>query len=211
MKPKLIIFDYDGVIMNSFDFIKKAYDNIAEEYQIDKPNNQEYYLDFFELDWRNTLKKWGIADKNEIDRVVKIYYDTYDKLNNTITPYDGITEVIKKVSEEYCTAIVSNTYRKVILAKLMEFKLEKFFDLILGIEDGDFKPSPDLLIKCMGKLNYEPQDTVFIGDMDGDIIAGKAAKVKKIIAVTYGFHTLRRLKGADIIVNSPSEIIKAVR
>jgi phosphoglycolate phosphatase-like HAD superfamily hydrolase len=43
--------------------------------------------------------------------------------------------------------------------------------------------------------------------MDGDIKSGKAAKVKMTVAVTYGYHTKRRLKDADKIINSPKELL----
>jgi phosphoglycolate phosphatase-like HAD superfamily hydrolase len=53
----------------------------------------------------------------------------------------------------------------------------------------------------------DAKDAAFIGDMDGDIVCGKAAKIGKIIAVTYGFHLKHRLKDADVIIDSPEELL----
>ncbi|MBN2421806.1 HAD family hydrolase [Candidatus Woesearchaeota archaeon] len=211
MKTRLVIFDCDGVIIDSFGVIADIYDELTKKHNIKKPEGKEFYRDFFELDWRKTLRKLNINTEEGMARAVGIFEDLVKKNYHKFRPFKGIDKVLGKLHEKYRLAIVSNNQKQNFIPKLKEYSLHDYFDLILGIDDGEFKPSPDLLLKCMDKLDCLPGETVFVGDMEGDIQAGKAAKVKKVIAVTYGFHTISRLKKADILVNTPEEIIEAVK
>jgi HAD superfamily hydrolase (TIGR01549 family) len=211
MQTKLIIFDVDGVIFDTFSIATEIYDKIAEEFNIKKPTSQDFYKDFFELDWRLTLKKWNITSKKDMKKVIEIFNSFTKNNEHIIKPFKNIDFVLKKLKNHYELAIVSNNKKSNFIPRLQKFNLKQYFSLVLGIDDGEFKPSPDLLIKCMKRLNYYPKETIFVGDMDGDILAGKRAKLKKTIAVTYGFHNQSKLNKADVIINSPLEIIGAVK
>ena len=205
---KLIIFDYDGVIVDSLAFLKKVYMKISGILHIDVPEKDELFRELLELDWRETYKKLDIIAKDKVSLSEFTYHIYSSKHSNLIKPYPDIKEVLEKLSKKYKLAIVSNSFKKDIIPMLKKHELD-YFSAIFTPEDGILKPHPDLLIKCMHHFNVKSKDTVFIGDMDGDIVAGKAAKVKTI-AVTYGFHLKHRLAEADIIINSPKEIISAL-
>ena len=115
--------------------------------------------------------------------------------------------IIKALSGKYKLAVVSNNFRKILSERLKEFGMYEHFSAIYCCDDGELKPSPDLIIKCMKHFGAAPEECAFIGDMDGDIISAKAAKVGKVVAVTYGYHLKHRLKDADVIVHSPKELL----
>ncbi|MBU0758021.1 MAG: HAD family hydrolase [Nanoarchaeota archaeon] len=211
MKTSLVIFDVDGVLMDTFPVTRDIYDSLADEFGLKKSENHEFYDDFFELDWRISLKKFGIVTDDDRAKAEKVFSRLIIEHDNMISPFRGIPEVLTTLKQDYTLAIVSNNQKVNFIQRLEKHNIMNHFDLILGLEDGEFKPSPDMLIKCMKRLNKSPEETVFIGDMDGDIIAGKRAKIKKTIAVTYGFHKIHRLKEADEIIHSPSEIIEAIK
>ena len=68
-----------------------------------------------------------------------------------------------------------------------------------------------LSITCMKRLNSLPEETVYIGDMDGDMMAGRRAGVK-VIGVTWGWHKKEKLEQhkPDLIVESPQELLEAI-
>ena len=204
----LIIFDYDGVLVDSFELNKRIYKDLSVEFNLDLPNNSDYYRELWELDWRETMKKLGLSTKEDFEKNYIIYSNGLKKYGSMVKPYDDIPEVLKSLSKKYKLAVVSHNFRDEIKNKLKEFNLLQFFDVTYGAEDGELKPSPDMLIKCMKKLNIKPKNTSFIGDMDGDIQSGRAAKLGKIIAVTYGFHLKNKLMDADIIIDNPIDLIK---
>jgi phosphoglycolate phosphatase len=205
---KLIIFDYDGVLVDSLPFLKKVYLRIADIIGIDMPTRDEYFRELLELDWRETYKKLDILAKDKVNISEFVYHYFNHKYSDYIKPYPEIPETIKKLSKKYKLAIVSNSFKKDIVPLLKKHNLFEYFSAIFTPEEGMLKPHPDLIIKCLDYLKILPKDAAFVGDMDGDIICGRAAKVGKIIAVTYGFHLKHRLKDADVIIDSPKELLK---
>ncbi len=204
---KLVIFDYDGVLVDSFEATMKIYLDISNEFKLNLPESPEYFKELFELDWRETIKKLKLYEKKKLDKINEIYINGLKKYDYLIKPYPNINHVLEKLSEKYTLAVASNNIRQELEYRLNKFNLIKYFTLVLGEEDGELKPSPDLLLKCMKRLNASPKETSFIGDMDGDIKAGRAAKIGKIIAVTYGFHEKHKIKDADVIVETPEELL----
>jgi HAD superfamily hydrolase (TIGR01549 family) len=215
MQTKLIIFDFDGVILDTFDLTRHIYTKFAEEFSNktlrDNIANPEFFRDFFELDWRKTLKKIDIVTKEDIGKADALFVRMSKEFRSMIKVYDGMEDVLRELSKKYSMAIVSNNYKALVSRNLRNHGLSGFFSMVVGAEDGKMKPSPDLIIKCMHRMKARPEETVFIGDMDGDIAAAKAAHIKKVIAVSYGYHSLSRLKEADVIIDSPRELLEAVQ
>ncbi len=202
---KLVIFDYDGVLMDSFEFHKKVYMKISDILNVEVPVKDELFRELLELDWRETYKKLDIISKDKVKLSEFTYHNYSSKYSGMIHPYPCIKEVLIELSKRYKLAIVSNGFKKDIMQMLKKHDLE-YFSAVFTPENGILKPSPDLLNKCIKKFNVTADEAVFIGDMDGDITAGKAAGIKTI-AVTYGFHLKHKLSEADFLINSPKEIL----
>jgi phosphoglycolate phosphatase len=204
---KLIIFDYDGVLVNSLPFLKRVYLRIADILGIDMPKRDKYFRELLELDWRETYRKLDILAKDKVNISEFVYHNFSHKYRDEIKPYPEIPETLQRLSKKYKLAIVSNSYKKDIIPVLKKYKLDSFFSGIFTPEDGQIKPHPDLIFKCLEHFKVKPEEAAFVGDMDGDIVCGKAAKIGKMIAVTYGFHLKHRLKDADMIIDSPKELL----
>jgi phosphoglycolate phosphatase len=204
---KLIMFDYDGVLMDTFSLTKDIYLEISKEFNLNLPENPEYFRELFELDWRETLRKLKLTEKKQMERIEQIFVAGLRKYDLRVKPYKGIPELLEALSERYKLAVVTNNLKVELSYRLGKYRLEKYFSAIYTSEDGELKPHPDLINKCLKRFGVEPKEAAFIGDMDGDIKSAKAADIGKIVAVTYGYHLKHRLKDADIIVDSPQAIL----
>ncbi len=204
---KLLMFDYDGVIVDSFELTKRIYLDVSDEFGLGLPDDSNFFRELFELDWRNTLKKLGIYSRENIEKIDRIYRAGLKKYESCAGIYPGMNEVLDALSKKYALAVVTNNVRDELDYRLKKFGLSKYFKAVLTEEDGKPKPEPDLLLKCMDRFNIDPKESAFIGDMDGDILAAKSAKVGKIVGVSYGYHQHHKLKEADIIVNAPEELL----
>lgn len=203
---KLIMFDYDGVIVDSFKYLKSTYQKIGRVLHIPMNDNDEYFRELIELDWMQTYKKLNIIAKDEVSLSEFIFHIESDKKKDQIKVYKDIPIVLQKLSKKYKLAIVSNNYKKSVIPFLKRNNLNEYISIVFGCEEGKIKPNPDLLIKCMNHFGVSNKESIFIGDMDGDIIAGKRAGVKTV-AVTYGYHLKHRLMDADIIIDNPMQIL----
>ncbi len=203
---KLIMFDYDGTIMDTFLLSCHVYNRIFKEFNIEKEFTKRQFQELFETDWREALKKLNLITKEQWDRCGEIYNEHTADYEDDFRCYPHIEEILEQLHKKYILAIVSNGNKKNIASKLKKCNLLQYFDYISGYEQGE-KPSPKPLLKCMNKLNIKPEQSIYIGDMDGDIVAGKAAKVNTVIAVTYGYHHHTRLQDADVIIHKPEELL----
>jgi phosphoglycolate phosphatase len=210
-KIKAVLFDFDGVIVNSLDEIKKIYNIIFDEFNIKENRLIIYQSDFFEADFRVTLKKINISNEKDIIRCVDIYKSIMIEKVLNLPLFYGIKEVIEELSKDYTLAIVTNSTKEIVEAKLKKENLIQYFDYISGIENG-IKPDVKPYLHTLKMIKKIPDSSAFIGDMDADMIGAKNSNFKKLIGVSYGFHSEKKLiPYTNIIVKKPQEIISVLK
>ncbi len=212
MKTKAVIFDYDGVIVDSLDVVQVIYKEIAKHFNNPIFADMKKNIDFCDVDWRKTLKNVGITERKDIDKIKKIYIEEFNKHKELTKLVPDIKEVLEILKKNYKLAVASNNFKPEIEKILKKFNILHYFDVVIGGEKEILKPDPTILIECMQTLNVKPEETVYIGDMDGDITAGRNANVKKVIAVTYGYHSHDKLKqlNPDIIVHNTKDLLNVI-
>ncbi len=212
MRAKAIIFDWDGVIVDSlpvnFEIYRVIEKKIGRKIFADDATGDDW-----ELDWHGHFKKANIHDEKIHKKAELIYYEEMAKLDKQITLFPEIKKVIEKLSKNYKLGIVSNTGSKVVEKKMNELGIKKFFSVVIGGEFRTIKPDPGQILECMRKLNVKPKETIYIGDMDGDVLAGRNAKVRLVVAVTYGWHSEKKLRNLnpDIVFHSPEELMELAK
>ena len=75
------------------------------------------------------------------------------------------------------------------------------------------KPSPEMLLKAVELLRLDVNDVMYIGDDERDIIAGKSAGMKTVIA-NFGFikdNVNYNSWGSDYILNRPQELLDILK
>ena len=74
--------------------------------------------------------------------------------------------------------VASNIPTLFLREHLRKFNIDGYFDTITGQEDcNEQKPSPKPIVITIEKLGTRPQEAIYVGDMEEDIIAGKRANV----------------------------------
>lgn len=211
VRTRVVMFDYDGVLVNSFTLACLANELIANELRrLSLSENEEVYRDLFETNWKEALAKLGIVRTLDVQRAEEIYHTIVQRYRNSITLYPDVLELLKTLHERgYKLAIVSNNAEYLIRERLNQLDILKYFDLVLDHTHG-VKPEIQQIVKCLHHFNAQPGEAVLIGDMDGDILAAKRAKLKRAIAVTYGYHPKHRLHLADVLVDSPLKILEVI-
>jgi HAD superfamily hydrolase (TIGR01509 family) len=188
LKPKAILFDMDGVLVNSLDswwislnqaFVKYGKKKITKDEFISKywGHDLKYNLEKMRLDYK-ILKLCNILYSQNVKRV-KIYPQTIDILNRL----DG-----------YKKAIITNTPKDSTKQIIKNFNFEKYFEIVLTSDDVNYgKPNPELIIKACELLNVNPIDVVLIGDTESDVKAGYAANCKVIGIKIKADYTIQNL------------------
>lgn len=170
-KVNAVLFDLDGVIVDSFDSWVLAITDMLDEYNM---------ID--QVDWKFLAKFWGrgvdaICYELGLDKKAAEYcYSRQMTHIDLIKLINNTEEVLIYLKNKYKLGIVTNIPRLNATTVLDKFGLTDFFDVIMTIEDVNRqKPDPEIIFKACNMLGCKPENTVLVGDTESDVIAGKQA------------------------------------
>lgn len=210
MKYQAIIFDLDGTLLNTLEDLADSVNYVLKENNFPLRTLEEVRC-FVGNGIRNLIER-SVPQKTPIEIIDKVHQEfiTYYKTHcmEKTKPYDGILPLLNNLKKSGCkTAVVSNKANYAV-----QILCEKYFNNLLDISFGEQegipkKPAPDLVYKVLQTLHINPENAVYIGDSDVDIITARNTNMDEII-VNWGFRDTEFLKnhGAKIIVSSPEEI-----
>lgn len=198
---KLVIFDFDGVLVNTLNFSYKIHQDK------NKDLTWESYQNFANGNFHDGFEK-AVKDGKIIP--TDNFYEIYEKDLNILNIVDILRLTINHLSDLYILVIISSTPSYLIKDYLNKQDLiSKFID-ILG---SDINRSKSFKIKSiLKKYNISNKDTVFITDTLGDIKEANECGVSSI-GVTWGLHGKEILeKGKPIvIIHDPIKLFEAVQ
>ena len=203
---KAIIFDMDGVIVDSENIHRISFNECFKELGIYFEKGawgNKYAGSSTENIIETIFKQRGIPLDNIKDLVAKrrTYYFKILKKNGikTIPGFKMFFNEVKKSDLKY--AVVSGSSREIIEVTLGKVGVLKDFKIYLGKEDYEKKkPEPDSFLKGAKILKVKPSECLVFEDAVVGVRAAKAAGMK-CVALTST--TLKEnLKGADLFINN---------
>ena len=196
--PIGVIFDWDGVIIDSHNQHELSWQRLAEEYNKDLPNNffketfgmrNESIIPKFFKNWINTNDSTEV--KILADRKEEIYRQIITQ--NGITPLEGVKELLTSLmSQNIRCSIGSSTPIKNIETVINIIGLSNYFDAITAAEDvSNGKPDPEVFLKASKKIGIPPENCIVFEDAHVGIQAAIAAGMKVVaVATTHGIDQL---------------------
>lgn len=185
----LIIFDFDGVIADSFDtFYPLIRDGMNK---IGISIHEKGYRELFNTNIHKGFENL-IQDKEKHKIFNKFRADHYNKYYAKNPPkiFLGIKKILKKLSKNYILTIASSGKKYNITWLLKKSGSHKHFDLIMATDE---KTKENMLREIMEKHGADAKHTIMITDTVGDIKIAKKIGLKTI-AVTWGFQNSKTLK-----------------
>lgn len=204
---KAVIFDMDGVIVNTMPFHARAWQDTFKKFGI-KLTKKEIYLREGEK-WDKTffdiIKKHKIPLTQKIKDEVFRHREKVFKKMFKIRLFEDAPGLIKCLKKRgLLLALVTGTPRQEV-KKILPEELYKLFDVIIPSDEVRHgKPHPEPFLKALRVLKIAPKDAIVIENAPNGIIAAKRAKLK-VIAVETSL-SRRYLKDADVIVKSLADI-----
>ena len=196
---KAVIFDKDGVLVETFNFYFEGYkkvlseigikivkDDIAKRYGIKGP---EIIKQIVKEKGRNITDVQAMKLANKKDR---IYKNLSEKKLKLLPGAKKLLTYLKK--KNYKIGIASSASKEIIEQLIRTMKLTSYIDAnVDGFEVKFSKPNPEIFLKCAKKLRVKPKDCIVVEDSVHGIKAAKRAKMK-CIAVATGQHSKTELK-----------------
>ena len=205
LKVKAVIFDRDGVIINTegvlIDSVKKAFKElgfIVQKEDIPQIIGRSYdvYKDYF-------LSKWDF-DFEEYRRIQKeLYYSNLDKAKF----FEDTLELIKTLhAKKIPIAVTTSAGRDGTLLILGKAGIDQMFNVIVTKEDcKNLKPDPEPYITTAKKLQIESKFCVVIEDTALGVEAAKKAGMM-CITIPNEFTKNQNFSMADVVVKSAKEV-----
>lgn len=197
-----IIFDMDGVIIDSNPYHKIALQQFCEKYgfhlsdeellnRVYGRTNNDWITNLFE----RKLTARELSDLGEEKE--KIFRDLY---KDHIQPLAGLRNFLEKLDTYgILRAIGTSAPRSNVDFVLKETKLKKFFTVILDQSDVKHgKPSPEIYLNVAAKLMLAPGQCLVFEDSLSGIISARTAGAKVVGVATT--HSLEELVHTDLAV-----------
>lgn len=202
---KAILFDLDGVLVNTLLLYIKAYDRALKEQDFTF-SKKEIVNTCFGKTEETICKNLGIPDKTEQFR--KTYFAGINNHLNEGKLFNGVLEILNLcIERQIKLAIISFNYRWYVDKMVKRLNLDKYFKIIIGFDNvKNAKPDPEAAVLACKRLDIRPFEAVVIGDSKSDILMGKAAGCETVLFYTEGYDLFYDLK--VLKESSPDKIIK---
>ncbi len=161
----------------------------------------------------NEEKDAETVDMAEVQRIIPVFKTYYERHCADMTrPYQGILDALEKLRRKGIkTAVVSNKPNEAV-QKLVKVHFADKFDLSVGQQDEiRRKPYPDMTQWALRQLDTDPDDAVYIGDTEIDLLTAENTGMD-CIAVDWGFRTEAYLRahGADRVVSDAEQMLQQI-
>lgn len=200
---KAIIFDLDGVIVDTAKYHYLAWSNLAKElgFTFTKEDN-ELLKGVSRVRSLEILLEIGDVklSQEDFDSYANKKNDEYVKLIKELTPADilpGVKDFILELKNKgYLISLGSASKNAVFI--LNHLQLTDYFDSIVdGTHVSKAKPDPEVFLTAAKNLGVDPSNCVVFEDAVAGVEAGKNAGMRVI-----GVGNVNILKTADLIITT---------
>ncbi len=208
MNPiKAVIFDLDGIIIDSEPWQQEAFDITMKPYNI--YFNDEQFAKLIGIRSFDNFKE--IVQNYHLDispeKLTKIKNKNYlHILKRKIKPQKGLCELLHYLKPKYQLAIASGSIREDIELVIKMLHIKKYFPIITaGDEVTHSKPNPEIFIKTAEKLGLYPKECIVIEDSESGVNSAKNAGMV-CIAVPTTSTKQHNFEKVDYVFNNLLEI-----
>ena len=191
-KYKLVIFDWDGTVMDSVTKIVNCIRSSAESLNLVPPSD-EAIKNIIGMSLEKAIDVLFPDNVAQHQALISGYKYQYS-VDTTPTPvFANVVSVLSALKEQGIVLAVATGKGRGGLERLLEqSQLRHFFSATRTSDDAQSKPSPDMLYQLLEELGISAQDAVMIGDTQIDMTMAKAAGMDRI-GVTMGVHNAQQL------------------
>lgn len=207
---KCVIFDMDGVIIDSEELHKKAYYKTFEA--LDLNVSEELYASTTGSSTLNAFQKIVAhfnLDKNPKDLVQqkRAYYVDMFENDPTLHLVEGVEDIIKYFYNKGITLVLASSSAMVNINRVFNrFDLQQYFKAkISGADLKESKPNPEIFEKAAILGGFPKENCIVIEDSDNGIKAANDAEI-----YVYGYKNPivinQTLENADAVIEHFSEL-----
>ncbi|WP_305856130.1 HAD family hydrolase [Balneatrix alpica] len=196
---KLVIFDWDGTLMNSGQRIHDCMAAAIAEVGLPVPDSQailsriglglpEYLMDLLPQ-----------ASEQERQQVRQHYVDYFIAAEQQPSPlFSGAEQVLEQLQQAGLSlAVATGKSRRGLNRVFAKTGLDRYFAYSRCADETASKPDPLMLYQLLEVAQVQASEAVMVGDTSYDMAMAQAAAMPRV-AVTYGVHDVARLSAYQL-------------
>jgi len=207
---KAVIFDMDGVIVNSEPLHHLAYKKMFEEFKLDVSNSlyesftgQSTYSICEQLCEIFDLK----VDANALVLSKRKHFKIIFENDSSFEMIDGAMNLIKDYFENNLTLVLASSASMTNIERIFKkFDLNKFFKAkISGADLKESKPNPEIFVKAAELAGFKKEECIVVEDSTSGIMASKSAGIYCVGYDSYNSKN-QNYDNANLVVSDLNEI-----
>ncbi|MGE5386725.1 MAG: HAD-IA family hydrolase [Betaproteobacteria bacterium] len=185
---QLIIFDWDGTLMDSTAAIVRAIQAASRDLGLPEPSDRQAR----HVIGLGLVEALGVAvpelPQTRYPEMVERYRHHYLSSDHQLVLFEGIELLMSELAaRDHLLAVATGKSRNGLDRALSRSGLGAFFHSTRCADECFSKPHPQMLHELMDELGVAPERTLMIGDTSHDLLMAKNAGVDAL-GVTYGAH-----------------------
>ena len=196
MKYRLLVFDWDGTIINSASAIAECIRLAAADVGLPVPT-REQASHVIGLGLHDALRH-AVPDlkAERVPEFVERYREHFRASEHTMDLFGGMRELLESLQSERILGIATGKSRRGLDRSLEATGLKPYFRASRCADETHPKPHPAMLLELMDELGVAAEGALMIGDTSHDLEMAHAAGVDAL-AVTYGAHAEDNLRSCQ--------------
>lgn len=211
---KAVIFDMDGVLVDSEPLWKIAMENAFQQVGIDLQRKQFAQTVGLRIDeviryWRARFP-WDNYSNEEVEELIVSGVEELVAAQGK--PLVGVVETLEYLKTNgYKIGLGTSSYERLIRFNLKHLEIERYFDFTHSAENETYgKPHPAVYLTCAEKLEVSPLECLVIEDSFSGLLAGKAARMDVVIIPEKTHEPDKRLIVADYQFETMAEMLAMI-
>jgi phosphoglycolate phosphatase len=208
MSIKVIIFDFDGTIANTFDTLAKIINRLSTEFGY-LPASAEKIAEFRNSTASHIVQSSGVSIF-QLPFIIKKVKRELNQEIHLLKPIEGIKEVLIDLHEQgYQLGIITSNSSENVETFLSSNNLKHLFSFL---SSGTTLFGKNRIInKFLKQQNLRLEQAIYVGDEIRDIEAAKRSNIK-VIAVSWGFNSKEILAQhePDFLIDEPKQLKEAI-
>ena len=208
MNDKIIVFDFDGTIADTYHALVNLANQLAKEFDY-KPLERDELLKLKDLSSWEIIKQAGIP-LFKIPFLFKRIQIELGKDIDRVKPILGIESVLFKLKYQgYRLGIITSNTEKNVKIVLNNHHLGSLFDFIYA--ETTIFGKHRLINDVIRKRKINRADIIYVGDETRDVRSAQKSRIS-VVAVAWGFNSKQVLakQQPDFLVEQPLQLIKAI-
>lgn len=170
LQPSAILFDMDGVLVDSLDSWWKALNSALKKFKHQELTRDEFIETYWGHDLKANLKRLKLNPQ-----VAPFCNITYGDHLDYIKIYPDTKGTLEQLAS-FKKAIITNTPTDCARQILKKFDIAQYFEAIVTSDDVlKAKPNPEIVFTACKRLGVTPNTAILVGDTESDVKAGRAA------------------------------------